>query len=116
MKPNRIGHFLDMAKTKIKSSELEGEPLIEIRGHWEHGALDDLIRAFRKGVSKVRERTLLRTFDLDYLDSAAMGVIMLNVREMAGRHAKLVLLQPSQALRNALRAVKLDGMMEIKEG
>ncbi len=104
-----------MPRTKIQSLVYQGEPLIDIRGHWEPSALDDLIRAFQAGMEKVAARLFLRIPDLDYLDSAAMGVIMLHMREMSQRQAKLVLLQPSLAIRHALRTVSLEGLLEIQE-
>ncbi len=110
-----ILEFSYMAQAQIKSLQHEGEPMIEIRGHWDQSALDGLIKAFQKSMGKVGGKLFLRMSELDYMDSAAMGVIMFNMRELARRNAKLVLLQPSPEMRDILRTASLDRILEIRD-
>ncbi len=104
-----------MAQTQIKALQYEGEPLIEIKGHWDQGALDALIKAFKKCLGNVKQRLFLKMSDLDYMDSAALGVIMFNMRELAKRDNKLVLIQPSPEMMDILRTASLDRILEIRE-
>ncbi len=99
---------------QIKTLTHEGEPCIELRGHWERNALDALIKAFQKTLGKCRERLFLRMSDLDYMDSAALGVIMFNMRELAKHNCKLVLLEPSEEMRDILHTASLDRVLEIR--
>jgi anti-sigma B factor antagonist len=103
-----------MAQSSIKVSTYEGEPCIEIRGEWDQPSLDSLIKAFQKTVSKVEARLFLRLTELDYLDSAGLGVIMFNMNELAKRNAKLILLEPSEEMRQILRTTSLDKVLEIR--
>jgi anti-anti-sigma factor len=77
--------------------------------------LDSLIKAFQKNIGKVNGRLFLRMSQLDYMDSAALGVIMFNMRELAKRNAKLVLLQPSVEMMDILRTASLDRILEIRD-
>jgi anti-anti-sigma factor len=56
----------------------------------------------------------LRLAELDYLDSAGLGVIMFNMNELAKKEAKLVLLNPSDEMRQILRTTSLDKVLEIR--
>lgn len=103
-----------MAQTSIKIQQHEGEPCIDMRGQWDQGTLDALIRAFQKVLGKVDARLFLRLAELDYLDSAGLGVIMFNMNELAKRQAKLVLLEPSPEMRQILRTTSLDKVLEIR--
>jgi anti-anti-sigma factor len=103
-----------MAQTTIKSSQHEGQPCIEIRGQWEQNTLDSLIRTFQKSMAKVESVLFLRLTDLDYLDSAALGVIMFHMNELAKRSARLILIDPSPEMRQILRTTSLDKVLEIR--
>jgi anti-anti-sigma factor len=103
-----------MAQANVKISSYEGEPCIEIKGDWDHAGLDSLIKAFQKTVPKVESRMFLRLTELDYLDSAGLGVIMFNMNELAKRSAKLVLLSPSDEMRVILKTTSLDKVLEIR--
>jgi anti-sigma B factor antagonist len=103
-----------MAASNIKISSYEGEPCIEIKGEWDQPGLDSLIRAFQKTVAKAESRLFLRLTELDYLDSAGLGVIMFNMNELAKRNAKLILLDPSPEMRQILRTTSLDKVLEIR--
>jgi anti-sigma B factor antagonist len=73
-----------------------------------------LIKAFQKYVPKVQSRMFLKLAELDYLDSAGLGVIMFNMNELAKRNAKLILLSPSEEMRQILRTTSLDKVLEIR--
>ena len=103
-----------MSQTQIKSLQMEGDPLIEVRGKWDQSSLDALIKAFQKNLAKVTSRLFLRLSELDYMDSAALGVIMFNMRELAKKNAKLVLLNPSSDMMDILRTASLDRILEIR--
>jgi anti-anti-sigma factor len=103
-----------MSQSSIKIAHFESEPCIEIKGQWDQGSLDTLIKAFQKSLTKVGTRLFLRLSELDYLDSAALGVIMFNMNELAKRNAKLVLLEPSAEMRQILRTTSLDKVLEIR--
>lgn len=103
-----------MAQSGIKISHSEGEPCIEIKGEWDQAGLEALIKAFQKTLSKVNSRLFLRLSELEYLDSAGLGVIMFNMNELAKRGAKLILLQPSEEMRQILRTTSLDKVLEIR--
>jgi anti-anti-sigma factor len=104
-----------MLRTKIKIGRHQNEPLIEILGHWQQSTLDLLFRAFQKCVSKAQNHLFLRASELDYLDSAGIGLILINARELGTRNIKLVLLQPSEEIRKALQIIHLDGILEIQD-
>jgi anti-anti-sigma factor len=103
-----------MAQSNIKVGSYEGEPCIEIKGEWDQPSLDSLIKAFQKCIGKVEARLFLRLTELDYLDSAGLGVIMFNMNELAKRNAKLILLDPSAEMRQILRTTSLDKVLEIR--
>lgn len=103
-----------MAQSSIKVLQHEDEPCIEIKGQWDQGTLDSLIKAFQKTVPKVNARLFLKLAELDYLDSAALGVIMFNMNELSKNNAKLVLLEPSAEMRQILRTTSLDRILEIR--
>jgi len=103
-----------MAQSNIKVMTFEGQPCIEIRGEWDQAGLDALIKAFQKTLPKVEGHLFLKLSDLDYLDSAGLGVIMFNMNELAKRGAKLVLIQPSEEMRHILRTTSLDKVLEIR--
>ncbi|HLP41763.1 MAG TPA: STAS domain-containing protein, partial [Fibrobacteria bacterium] len=103
-----------MAQSSIKVLQFEDEPCIDIKGEFEQGTLDSLIKAFQKTVPKSRARLFLRLSDLAYLDSSALGLIMYNMNELAKQGAKLVLLDPSAEMRRILRATSLDRILEIR--
>jgi anti-anti-sigma factor len=107
-----IGTF--MSQSNIKIMHYEGEPCIEIKGEWDQAGLDSLIKAFQKHVPKVESRMFLRMAELDYLDSAGLGVIMFNMNELAKKNAKLILLEPSDEMRQILRTTSLDKVLEIR--
>jgi anti-anti-sigma factor len=66
-------------------------------------------------VGKSREKLFLRMTELDYMDSAALGVIMFNMRELAKQNSKLVLLDPSEEMRDILHTASLDRVLEIRD-
>ena len=103
-----------MAQSSIKILQHDDEPCIEIKGRWDQGTLDSLIRSFKKTVPKVRSSLYLKLSELDYLDSAALGVIMFNMNELSKQNARLVLLEPSQEMRQILRTTSLDRILEIR--
>jgi anti-sigma B factor antagonist len=103
-----------MSQSQIKTSNFEGEPCIEIRGEWDQDGLESLIKAFQKCIAKVQAKLYLKMAELDYLDSAGLGVIMFNMNELAKRSAKLVLLEPSQEMRQILHTTSLDKVLEIR--
>lgn len=103
-----------MAQSTIKVSTYESHPCIEIRGEWDQAGLDSLIKAFQKTVPKVDGHLFLKLSELDYLDSAGLGVIMFNMNELAKRNARLVLLEPSEEMRQILRTTSLDKVLEIR--
>lgn len=103
-----------MALSSIKFLQHEGEPCIEIKGQWDQDTLDTLIKSFQKSIPKVEKILYLRLTELDYLDSAALGVIMFNMNELSKREAKLVLLNPSSEMRQILRTTSLDRILEIR--
>jgi anti-sigma B factor antagonist len=103
-----------MAQSNVKVSTFEGQPCIEIRGEWDQASLDALIKAFQKTLPKAEGRLFLKLSDLDYLDSAGLGVIMFNMNELAKRNARLVLVQPSEEMRQILRTTSLDKVLEIR--
>lgn len=103
-----------MAQSNIKVSSHEGEPCIEIKGEWDQPSLDALIKAFQKSISKTESRLFLKLTEADYLDSAGLGVIMFNMNELAKRNAKLILLDPSEEMRQILRTTSLDKVLEIR--
>jgi anti-anti-sigma factor len=103
-----------MSQIQIKSQQLNGEPMIDVRGQWDSGALDSLIKAFQKNVSKANSTMFLKMSDLDYLDSAALGVIMFHMNELSKRKARLVILEPSQEMRDILHTASLDKVLEIR--
>lgn len=103
-----------MSQVHIKIHQLEGEPLIEVRGQWDSGALDGLIKAFQKNVAKAQATLYLRMTELDYLDSAALGVIMFHMNELSKRKARLVIIEPSQEMRDILHTASLDKVLEIR--
>lgn len=103
-----------MSQSSIKIHQHEDEPCIEIKGQWDQGTLDSLIKAFQKTVPKVQTRLFLKLAELDYLDSAALGVIMFNMNELTKSNAKLVLLDPSAEMRQILRTTSLDRILEIR--
>lgn len=103
-----------MAQANVKTSHFEGQPCIEIRGEWDQQGMDALIKAFQKTLPKVEGRLFLRLTELDYLDSAGLGVIMFNMNELAKRGARLVLLEPSEEMRQILRTTSLDKVLEIR--
>lgn len=107
-----IGTF--MSQSNIKVMHYEGEPCIEIKGEWDQDGLDALIKAFQKNLPKVDAKMFLRLAELDYLDSAGLGVIMFNMNELAKKNAKLVLLDPSDEMRQILRTTSLDKVLEIR--
>ncbi len=104
----------NMSTSNIKLTNHEGEPCIDIKGEWDEAGLDSLVKAFQKGVPKVESRMFLRLTELDYLDSAGLGVIMFNMNELAKKNAKLVLLSPSDEMRQILRTTSLDKVLEIR--
>lgn len=103
-----------MAQSSIKILQHDGEPCIEIKGQWDQGTLDTLIRSFKKALPKVKSGLFLKLSELDYLDSAALGVIMFNMNELTKQNARLVLLEPSQEMRQILRTTSLDRILEIR--
>jgi anti-anti-sigma factor len=103
-----------MSQVQIKTHQLEGEPLIEVRGEWDSDALNSLIKAFQKSVAKAREILFLRMTELDYLDSAALGVIMFHMNELSKRKARLVIVEPSPEMRDILHTASLDKVLEIR--
>lgn len=103
-----------MAQSTVKVNTFEGQPCIEIRGEWDQAGMDSLIKAFQKTLSKVEGRLFLKLSELDYLDSAGLGVIMFNMNELAKRGARLVLLSPSDEMRQILRTTSLDKVLEIR--
>ncbi len=105
---------IGMAQSSIKLTTFENEPCIEIRGEWDQPSLDALIKAFQKVIGKVEARLFLRLSELDYLDSAGLGVIMFNMNELAKRNAKLILIEPSDEMRQILRTTSLDKVLEIR--
>ena len=100
---------------RIESQSFEGEPVIEVNGHWDQGAVEDFIRIFRDCLDRVDKRLYLRLEGIDFLDSSALSVILFNMRELAKRGAKLVLLQPSPEMRELLHVVTLDRVLEIRD-
>lgn len=104
----------NMSQIQIKTQTLDGEPMIDVRGQWESGALDVLIKAFQKSVGKARGTLFLRMAELDYLDSAALGVIMFHMNELSKRKARLVILEPSEEMRDILHTASLDKVLEIR--
>jgi len=100
---------------RIESQVFEGEPVIEVSGHWDQGAVESLIRTFRECLERVDKRLYLRLDGLDFLDSSALSVILFYMRELAKRDAKLVLLQPSPEMRELLHVVSLDQVLEIRD-
>jgi anti-anti-sigma factor len=103
-----------MTQTSIKTTSHEGEPCIEIKGEWSQATLDSLIKAFQKSVAKAGSILFLKLTDLDYLDSAGLGVIMFHMNELAKKNAKLVLIDPSAEMRQILRTTSLDKVLEIR--
>jgi anti-anti-sigma factor len=103
-----------MSQIQIKSQQMNGEPMIDVRGQWDSGALDSLIKAFQKNVSKANTTMFLKMTELDYLDSAALGVIMFHMNELSKRKARLVILEPSQEMRDILHTASLDKVLEIR--
>ena len=103
-----------MAQSNVKVITFEGQPCIEIRGEWDQAGLDALIKAFQKALPKAEGSLFLKLSDLDYLDSAGLGVIMFNMNELAKRKARLVLVQPSEEMRQILRTTSLDKVLEIR--
>jgi anti-sigma B factor antagonist len=103
-----------MAQSNVKVITFEGQPCIEIRGEWDQASLDALIKAFQKTLPKAEGSLFLKLSDLDYLDSAGLGVIMFNMNELAKRKARLVLVQPSEEMRQILRTTSLDKVLEIR--
>ena len=103
-----------MSQIQIKSQQMNGEPMIDVRGQWDSGALDSLIKAFQKNVSKANSTMFLKMTELDYLDSAALGVIMFHMNELSKRKARLVILEPSQEMRDILHTASLDKVLEIR--
>ena len=103
-----------MSLTNIKVSTYESEPCIEIKGEWDQDGMESLIKAFQKNVPKSQGKLFLKLSDLDYLDSAGLGVIMFNMNELSKRNSKLVLLSPSDEMRLILRTSSLDKVLEIR--
>jgi anti-sigma B factor antagonist len=103
-----------MAQSNVKVTHFEGQPCIEIRGEWDQPGLDALIKAFQKTLPKVEGQLFLKLSELDYLDSAGLGVIMFNMNELAKRNARLVLIEPSEEMRQILRTTSLDKVLEIR--
>ncbi len=103
-----------MSQSNIKVSNFEGEPCIEVKGEWDQAGLESLIKAFQKCVPKSSTRLFLRLAELDYLDSAGLGVIMFNMNELAKHKAKLTLLSPSEEILQILRTTSLDKILEIR--
>jgi anti-anti-sigma factor len=103
-----------MTQAIIKTHQHEGEPCIEIKGQWSQGTLDTLIKAFQKSMGKVQSVLFLKLTELDYLDSAGLGVIMFHMNELAKRNAKLVLIEPSPEMLQILRTISLDKILEIR--
>ncbi len=103
-----------MSQIQIKTQTLDGEPLIEVRGQWESSALDLLIKAFQKNVAKAHGLLFLRMTELDYMDSAALGVIMFHMNELSKRKARLVILEPSAEMLDILHTASLDKVLEIR--
>ena len=103
-----------MSQSTIKLVTHDGEPCIELKGEWNQASLDALIKAFQKSLGKVQSHLYLHLAELDYLDSAALGVIMFHMNELSKRRAKLVLLEPSDEMRQILRTTSLDKVLEIR--
>lgn len=103
-----------MSQVQIKIQQFNGEPLIDVRGQWGSSALGQLIKAFQKCVEKTKDALFLRMTELDYLDSAALGVIMFHMNELSKRKARLVLLAPSPEMLDILRTASLDKVLEIR--
>jgi len=103
-----------MSQIQIKTLQHEEEPLIDVRGQWVSSALDSLIKAFQKSVPKVKSMLFMRMAELDYLDSAALGVIMFNMNELSKRKARLIILEPSIEMRDILHTASLDKVLEIR--
>lgn len=103
-----------MSNASIKTILHEGQPCIEIKGQWSPNILDSLIKAFQKAVPKSDTTLFLKLTELDYLDSAALGVIMFHMNELARKSAKIVLLEPSPEMRQILHTISLDKILEIR--
>ena len=103
-----------MSQSHIKITHYEGEPCIELKGEWDQAGLETFVKAFQKCVPKTELRMYLQMSELDYLDSAGLGVIMFNMNELAKQGAKLVLLSPSDEMRQILRTTSLDKVLEIR--
>jgi anti-anti-sigma factor len=103
-----------MSQLQIKTQQMSGEPMIDMRGKWESDSLDGFIKAFQKTVQRVNAILFLRMAELDYLDSAALGVIMFHMNELSKRKARLVIVEPSPEMRDILHTASLDKVLEIR--
>ncbi len=103
-----------MSQLQIKTQQMSGEPMIDMRGKWDSGSLDGFIKAFQKTVQRVNTILFLRMTELDYLDSAALGVIMFHMNELSKRKARLVIVEPSAEMRDILHTASLDKVLEIR--
>lgn len=103
-----------MGQAIIKTSTHHNEPCIEIRGSCDQGALDSLIKAFQKMYPKVREKLFIDVSQLTYADSSTLGFIMFHFNKLAQEQRRLVLLQPSDEVRQILRTTSLDRVLTVE--
>jgi len=104
-----------MHRFSIKSRIHEGEPCIDIKGYLSNdNGLDSLLQAFQKSLEKVKENLYVRMADLTFIDSTCLGVIMFNFNKLSKQNRKLVILDPSEEIRNLMEYTSLDKVFHIQ--
>ncbi len=103
-----------MSALNLKTVLFAEEPCIELKGACDQRSLDVLIKAFQKAVPKAKESLYLRLTELEYLDSSALGVIMFNYHELKNKSAKLIVLEPSDEMRELFHSTSLDKIIIIQ--
>jgi anti-anti-sigma factor len=72
----------------------------------------DLRQKVHEAVARGLRHLLLNLSEVPYLDSAGIGEVVASMKVVERRGGRMKLLQPGKAVRNTLRMIKLDDVLQ----
>lgn len=92
-------------------SEAEGVVEIVVQGRFDFGLQKEFRDAYRERPANMKYRVSLK--DVDYLDSAALGMLLLLRQHAGDQQDSVVLCQPSEPVRKILTVANFDRIFSI---
>jgi anti-sigma B factor antagonist len=99
---------------KIDRSEHSGKVVLEIEGAIQLGESgEQLARALRDELDGGAPSVLLELSRINYADSTGIGELVGYLTRFQGTGRRLVLVNPSERIRQLLRIARLDSLFEV---